>query len=91
MQVKMVLLVVILLQNEQPVAFCSRSLSETETHYPQIDKELLAICLTLNKFRNYIYGGKFKIKTDHLPLISVCNKDFSQSRGRHTLFWWRSC
>ncbi|KAF2897466.1 hypothetical protein ILUMI_08706 [Ignelater luminosus] len=71
-----------LLQNGQPVAFCSRSLTETEIRYPQIDKELLSICFTLNKFHNFVYGRKILVKTDHRPLVAVCNKDFYKVSSR---------
>lgn len=65
-----------LLQNGKPVAFCSRSLTETETRYPIIDKEMLGICFALKKFHNFVYGRKISIKTDHAPLVAICNKDF---------------
>lgn len=71
-----------LMQEGKPVAFCSRSLTDTETRYPQIDKELLSICFCLNKFHNFIYGRKIKIKTDHRPLVSICHKDFYKVSGR---------
>lgn len=71
-----------LLQKGHPVAFCSRSLTETEIRYPQIDKELLSICFTLNKFHNFIYGRKIKIKTDHKPLVTICSKYFYKVTAR---------
>lgn len=70
------------MQQGQPVAFCSRSLTEAETRYPQIDKELLAICFALNKFKNFVYGRKIVIKTDHKPLVSICSKDFHKVSSR---------
>lgn len=71
-----------LLQQGQPVVFCSRSLTETEQNYPQIDKELLGICFALKKFHNFVYGRKIIIKTDHKPLVSICSKDFFKVSGR---------
>ena len=44
-----------LLQNNQPVAYVSRSLTDTETRYAQIEKELLAIVFATDKFHHYIY------------------------------------
>lgn len=71
-----------LLQNGKPVAFCSRSLTEAEVRYPQIDKELLSICFAFKKFHNFVYGRKVLVKTDHRPLVSICNKEFYKISNR---------
>ena len=46
-----------LLQNDQPVAFASTTLTETQTRYCQIEKETLAIQFGLEAFRQYVYGN----------------------------------
>ena len=53
------------------VAFASRSLSETETHYAQIEKEALASTWECKKFSNYLIGMRFSIETDHKPLVPL--------------------
>uniref|UniRef100_A0AB38Z2N7 RNA-directed DNA polymerase n=1 Tax=Chalana errantivirus TaxID=3078400 RepID=A0AB38Z2N7_9VIRU len=55
-------------EGERPITFISRTLSETEENYATNEKELLAIVWALDKLRNFIYGAKIKIYTDHLPL-----------------------
>ena len=58
----------VLTQNGQPLAFASRALSDAETRYAQIKKELLSVLFGLEKFHQYTYGRKVTIQTDHKPL-----------------------
>ncbi len=53
-----------------PVAYLSRSLTETQRNYEIYDKELLAIMEALDTWRHYLIGAdeKFEIWTDHLNL-----------------------
>ena len=57
-----------LTQNGQPLAFASRALSDTETRYAQIEKELLSVVFGLEKFHQYTDGRKVTVQTDHKPL-----------------------
>ena len=57
----------------KPVAYASRSMSETEMRYVQIEKEALTVTWACEKFTDYILGRKFQIKTDHKPLIPLLN------------------
>lgn len=56
---------------ERPVGFVSRTLTEAERNYSQLDKEGLAVIFGVKKFHNYLYGHKFTITTDHKPLLSL--------------------
>lgn len=56
---------------DKPVAFASRTLSETERKYSTIEKELLSIIWATKYFRPYLYGRKFIIYTDHRPLTWI--------------------
>ena len=55
----------------RPVAYASRSMSDTEKCYAQIEKETLAITWACEKFATYILGTKFLIETDHKPLVPL--------------------
>jgi len=68
-----------LMQNKKPLSYFSRSLSDTEKSWAQIEKEFLAVTESCKKFHNYIYGKNNTIVyTDHLPLVSIMNKQLSQ-------------
>ena len=71
-----------LLQAGRPVAFCSRSLTETECKWAQIEKEYLAISFSLQKFHHFIYGRKILVKSDHKPLVSINKKDICKISSR---------
>lgn len=55
----------------RPVAYASRSMSETERRYAQIAKEALAITWACEKTSMYILGKRFSIETDYKPLVPL--------------------
>ena len=64
----------VITQNGQPVAFASRALTEVETRYAQIEKELLAVVFGLETFHQYTYGRLVTVESDHKPLEVIANK-----------------
>lgn len=67
-----------LLQDKKPIAFASRSLTETEIRYAQIEKEFLSIIFACRKFNYFIYGRPITVLTDHKPLVAIMNKDINK-------------
>ena len=55
----------------KPVACTSRSISTTEEHCTQIEKEAPAITWTCDKFAMYLLGKHFSIETDHKSLVPL--------------------
>ena len=71
-----------LLQNGQPVAYASRALTETETYYAQIEKELLSVMFGLEKFHQYTYGRPVTVNSDHKPLEVIVTKPLHRAPKR---------
>ena len=57
-----------LLQEDQPIAFASKSLTDTETRYANIECELLAIVFACQRFNIYVLRKPFTVEPDHKPL-----------------------
>ena len=65
----------VLLQNGQPVAFASRTLSPTEQRYATIEKECLGTVFACERFNQYLAPReKISVETDHKPLKSIFKK-----------------
>lgn len=65
----------VLMQEGRPVAFASRTLAPNEVKYAQIEKELLAIVFSCERFHFYLYGREFLVQSDHKPLESLMERD----------------
>lgn len=73
----------VLLQDEKPVIYVSKSLTETEKRYAVIELELLAILYSCKRLDQYINGkSNVVIESDHLPLKGIFNKPIHQCSKR---------
>jgi transposase InsO family protein len=68
----------VLQQQDRPVMFISRRLSDCETRYSQIEREFLAIVFALYRFKSFALGRTVTIHTDNKPLISFFKKDIDK-------------
>lgn len=55
--------------NDLPIYFASKSFNSAERKKPTIEQELLAIHFAIKQFRPYVYGTKFRVRSDHRPLV----------------------
>lgn len=67
---------------ERVVAFASKSLSQVETRYANIERECLAVVFGVEKFHTYVYGSSVVVESDHKPLESICQKNLAQAPPR---------
>ena len=58
-------------KSERPIANASKTLTDAQKRYPQIQKEALSIIFALKKYHQFLYGRPFVLVTDHKPLISM--------------------
>jgi len=58
----------VITQDNRPIKFFSRKLSETQTKYSVFKIELLAIVETLKEFQGMLWGQQTKVYTDHKNL-----------------------
>ena len=67
--------------SERPIANVSKTLTDSQRDYKQIQKEALALIFGLKRFSEYLYGRSFILITDHRPLLAI----FGQGKGTPVL------
>ena len=55
----------------RPIAYASRSLSQAERNYAQIEREGLAVHWAVKYFRQFLYCRKFTLQTDCSALVQI--------------------
>ena len=64
----------ILLQDDRPTAYVSKSLTPSQQRYAPIEQEMLAAVYGCQRFHEYIYGKKVTIQSDLRPLEAIMKK-----------------
>ena len=71
-----------LVQEGKPIAFASKSLTDTETRYANIERELLVIVFACQHFNTYVLGRQFTVESDHKPLEMIHQKSLVSAPPR---------
>ena len=56
------------------MTFISQALTETQKHYSNIERELLAVVIVIEHLHHYVFGHHFTVHTDHAPLVNLFQK-----------------
>ena len=81
-----------LIQDGKPIAFASKSLTGAESHYANIERELLTIVFACIWFNTYLQGHRFTVQSDHKPLEMIhlnaqCASTSSENAPTVTEIW----
>ena len=68
-----------LLQEEKPVHFASKALTEAQKGYEATETELLAVAWAMEKFHHFLYASHFILETDQKPLEAILSKSLNQA------------
>ena len=71
-----------LMQDGQPVAYASRALKTAEKKYSQMEKELLSVVFSCEKFHQYVFGKDIAVQNDHNLLLGTLKKPLAQASPR---------
>ena len=71
-----------LMQNGAPVAYASKALSDAETRYANIEREMLAVVFGCERYHTYVYGKHFTVESDHKPLQMIHQKPLTSAPPR---------
>ena len=71
-----------LLQDEKPVYFASKALTEAQKEYVAIEIESLAVSWAMEKFHHFLYASHFILEIDQKPLETILSKSLSQGNSK---------
>ena len=63
-----------LLQDEKPVYFASKALTDAQKGYVAIELESLAVAWAMEKFHHFLYASHFILEMDQKPLEVILSK-----------------
>ncbi|CAF0997136.1 unnamed protein product [Brachionus calyciflorus] len=63
-----------------PIAYFSKSYTQTQRKYSTSEKELLTVVMSIEYFHQYLYGKFFIVYTDHQPLTWILHKTNTHPR-----------
>ncbi|KAK7889395.1 hypothetical protein WMY93_024955 [Mugilogobius chulae] len=72
---------------EKPVAFASRTLTNAERKYSTVEKEALACVWATEKWRTYLWGRRFTLRTDHQALTTLLSTKGMGRAGMRIARW----
>ena len=73
---------VCLVQEEKPVNFASKGLTEAQKGYVAIEIEWLAVAWAMEKFLHFLYASHFILETVQKPLEAILSKGLNQVTPR---------
>ena len=68
----------VLLQNGRPISFMSKALTETQSRYSNIEREILGIVTAVKHYHQYLFGKQFTLYTDHKPIENLVLKHLNK-------------
>lgn len=74
-------------RTERTVAFASRTLTPAERKYSTVEKEALACVWAVEKWRTYLWGRRFTLRTDHQALTTLLSTKGADRAGMRVARW----
>ena len=66
-------------QDQKPVYFANKALTEAQRGYAAIELESLAVAWAMEKFHHFLYASHFILETDQKPLETILSKSINQA------------